>query len=466
MTTNIFQYLFHKPGIFFQTSIFLILFSILLPGCKEDDNVMSGDVPWPEWIFYHWVWEDEGTQESATQLVDDYLAHDIPVGVIIVDSPWETGYNDFVFDSGLYSDPQAMVDYFHSKDVRFILWITSMINVDVPELYQYAAERDYFLKKCAGCPPAVLSWWKGDGSLIDFFNPEAVEWYKSLVEPILDLGIDGWKCDGADYSALLSPYSPGAGGMVPRLDYSHAYYRFFHDFTREVLGDDRVNLCRPVDNYGLGLGGELAEFAPKDINFAGWVGDQDATFDGLKKALDNMYFSAEQGYLTAGSDIGGYREESEFPGGRSKKLFIRWAQLGAMSPIMENGGGGEHRPWMFDTETTDIYRLFTKLHYAMVPYLMQEAEKAYREKRSMQHFFNRTGYRYMIGDDLYVQPILSESDDITVKLPDGGRWVYIFDHSMVYDGGSSLEVNIPLDEYPVFVREGSPLVRDMDPSAL
>lgn len=54
--------------------------------------------PWPEWAFQHWVWENESTQESAIALVDDYLARDIPVGAIIIDSPGETSYNSFVFE--------------------------------------------------------------------------------------------------------------------------------------------------------------------------------------------------------------------------------------------------------------------------------------------------------------------------------------------------------------------------------
>ena len=61
-------------------------------------------------------------------------------------------------------------------------------------------------------------------------------------------------------------------------------------------------------------------------------------------------------YANFGSDIGGYRSGSgKF--GRTKELLIRWAQLGAFSPLMENGGNGEHRPWMFDNnnETMNIY---------------------------------------------------------------------------------------------------------------
>ena len=61
------------------------------------------------------------------------------------------------------------------------------------------------------------------------------------------------------------------------------------------------------------------------------------------------------GYANFGSDIGGYRSGNGTLG-RSKELFIRWAQLGAFSPLMENGGNKEHRPWAFDDETLEIYK--------------------------------------------------------------------------------------------------------------
>ena len=67
--------------------------------------------------------------------------------------------------------------------------------------------------------------------------------------------------------------------------------------------------------------------------------------------------NSSSGYANFGSDIGGYRSGSSSENGRTKELFIRWAQLGAFSPLMENGGNKEHRPWMFDTtnETLGIY---------------------------------------------------------------------------------------------------------------
>lgn len=61
-------------------------------------------------------------------------------------------------------------------------------------------------------------------------------------------------------------------------------------------------------------------------------------------------------YANFGSDIGGYMNDHQTIMGRTKELLIRWAQLGAFSPLMENGGNQEHRPWAFDNQTLEIYR--------------------------------------------------------------------------------------------------------------
>ena len=75
----------------------------------------------------------------------------------------------------------------------------------------------------------------------------------------------------------------------------------------------------------------------------------------LQRSIIVLYI----GYANFGSDIGGYRSgNGDNVLGRSKELFIRWAQLGAFSPLMENGGNKEHRPWKFDpnNETLNIYQ--------------------------------------------------------------------------------------------------------------
>jgi len=439
----------------------LILVALLV-GCKKGDGGDSaadaGPVPeavWPEWAWHHWVWEDESTQQSALDLVDGYLERDIPVGAIIIDSPWATGYSTFEWDPELFPDPQGMVDELHDKGVRVFVWTVPAINTDSVELYEEGEANGYFMQADAGSGPAVIDWWKGEGSLIDYFNPEAVDWWHGLVDNTLDLGIDGWKCDGLDFSSLFAPYSPGAGADIARLDYSHAYYRDFYDYTRERLGDDRLVTARPIDNYGIPIGGDDVAFAPIDINFAAWVGDQDASFDGLRAALMNMAYSAEYGYLAFGSDIGGYREDLEEENDRSRELFLRWTQVGAFNPVMENGGGGEHRPWAWDDETVDIYRDFVELHYAMLPYLMREGAVRFAEGRSLMTFLDTEDYRYLLGNDVFVQPILDDGTTVEVTFPTEGSWEYLFDESAVYEAGETVTLEVPLSEFSVFVRQGS-----------
>jgi alpha-glucosidase (family GH31 glycosyl hydrolase) len=443
-------------------SIFL---SGFLLSCQEETNLPVSDEPYiPDWIFKHWVWEDEGTTASARQLADDYLAHGIPVDAIIIDSPWETGYNTFDWDPGYYPDAQGMIDYFHSKNIKVLTWITGVINNDVQPLYDSLKTEKFFMQNKKNGEATVIEWWKGDGSLFDYWNPAVAAWVQQGMDRMLDMGIDGWKCDGTDYYSLFSPYSPGADKNISRNDYSKKYYQFFNDRSKEKNGKDAVVMARPIDNYGIEfLSGDLVAFADKNMIFAGWVGDQDATFEGLKKALNNMYHSYQYGYLIFGSDIGGYREDDTEPLKRSKELFIRWAQLGAFSGLMENGGGGEHRPWVFDNQTLDIYKKLVLLRGQLVSYLVQSAKKAYNNQESLMQFQNSSTYGYSLGEEIFVAPVMNKTGNVKIQFPAGEQWVYLYDKSQTYDGGTSLEQVWPLDEFPVFIRQGSSLVDELEP---
>ncbi len=426
----------------------------------------DGGTPWPKWVFTHWVWEGESTAASAQALLDDYAAHDIPVGALIVDSPWETGYNTLEWDTALFPDPKAFVDNVHARGVRLVLWIVPGVNTDVQPLYDELKGKQFFMQKLPLTGPGVVSWWKGKGSLLDYFNPEAVAWWHGRLDTVLAYGIDGWKCDGLDFSVSTTPYSPGKGSFANHAQYASAYYRDFFDYTRAKLGPERVITARPVDMYGYDLGPSgvgQATFAPRDLNWVGWVGDQDATFKGLSDALLNMYYSSTEGYLGFGSDIGGYRTDDTAPGGlgRTKELFIRWAQLGAFSPLMENGGSGEHRPWAFDAETTDIYRVFVKLHLALGEYLNREGLVAWQAHRSLVTYLDKGDYRFMLGRDLFVAPMLASGTSRAVSFPPGASWVYLFDKSKTYAGGTTATVTVPLAEYPVFLKQGSDLASQL-----
>lgn len=60
------------------------------------------------------------------------MGNQIPFGGFNIDSGWATCYNDFIWNKALFPDPQALIDYFHSKDIKVILWATSVINDNCP----------------------------------------------------------------------------------------------------------------------------------------------------------------------------------------------------------------------------------------------------------------------------------------------------------------------------------------------
>jgi alpha-glucosidase (family GH31 glycosyl hydrolase) len=423
----------------------------------DDDDADSGYVtrpvynespPWPEWCLRHWVWEDESTQESALDIIAGYIANDIPVAAIIIDSPWATGYNTFEWDLSKYPEPQDMIDDMHDDNVRIFLWTTPNVNLDSPN-FQEGFDNGYYVQD-----GQTLEWWKGPGAYIDFWNPDALAWWHDQVDNVLDMGIDGWKTDGSEFSMWLWGSIKTAAGPVTVKEYQEMYYRDFFEYTRAKLGNDRVITARPVDSYGIPFWGPT--FASPETNFAGWVGDQDPDWGGLNNALVNMYLSAQANYVNFGSDIGGYRGDDI----REKDLFIRWAQFGALSPIMENGGSGEHRPWIYDTETLDIYRDFTYLHHALVPYLYSQGADSYREGVSLMRFWHGSNKKsYQLGRDLFVRPIVEPGNFYKVFFP-AGEWIHWFTGTE-YAGNTLHWVETPIDEYPLFVRKGAILPMDI-----
>jgi len=204
------------------------------------------------------------------------------------------------------------------------------------------------------------------------------------------------------------------------------------------------------------------KFSPRDVVFAGWVGDQTPTFYGLIAALKNIMYSAWADYVNFGSDIGGYLSGS---GERNKTVFIRWAQLGAFLPVMENGGNKEHRPWKFDNnnETLDIYRKFVHIHTELSPYFLSAGTEAF-EKGTSVLFPNENRFAisikdfgYRLYEDIFVTPVTSENNNLQVNFPGTNKeqWVDWWDHTRIYNAKVKVNYQTTLANFPVFKRKGS-----------
>ena len=66
---------------------------------------------------------------------------------------------------------------------------------------------------------------------------------------VLDIGVDGWKCDGTDPYILELVFARGEGGRITYREYANLYYGDFFNYTRAVRGEDvGLIMSRPVDN--------------------------------------------------------------------------------------------------------------------------------------------------------------------------------------------------------------------------
>jgi hypothetical protein len=401
-----------------------------------------------------WVWDDRGADslfersdrnahhtQAVLDLVDGYRSRGIPVGAVIIDSPWATNYNTFVFDPRRYENPSKLIDDLHARNVRVVLWLTAIMN---PATSVFPHEGDFRVGLTQGylrvkTDQRLARWWKGSGGLIDFDNPPAVQWWQTLMDRALLLGIDGWKVDKVEASLPTDEENENplkARGMI-------APYRrqYFRETYRHLIrhNPEGVVLQRPFYTS------TVAETP------VAWVGDQTHSWQGLRSAVRLVLGGARVGNAVIGSDIGGYR------GGQrpNKLLYLRWAQFGALCPLMETGGEGERRPWKIDSETVQIFRYYAILHTELIPYLYTWMIEHHLSGRPLMKGLSARRGEYLLGPDLFVSAVMSAATSQEVRLPPG-EWVDFWDQRKIYRGPARLKgYPTPLARIPFFIRRGA-----------
>lgn len=240
------------------------------------------------WLYFA-PWGTSNAQASKV-FIDTYEAKKIPIDAWWIDAGWyvcdntipATGYSIWI-DTGTWeADPRRfpnglreVTDHAHKKGLKVIVWFEP--ERVMPGTWLATNHPEWLIRPTAQHPDKTWAWTSPDVQLLNFGNPEALEWVISHFDALLvregvdiyreDQGIEplySWRDNDAPDRQGITEIKHVTGHL--------AYWDTLRQRHPDMLLDtcagggkrnDLESLRRAVPlwrtDYALGLGGEIAE---------------------------------------------------------------------------------------------------------------------------------------------------------------------------------------------------------------
>ena len=353
---------------------------------------------------------------------------------------------------------RAWTAQMHAEGFKVLGYATPYVSTNLPGAagdFAAGMAQDVFVKNADG---SLLKVFFSSGepttlATIDLTFPAGVAFFQSLLQRAIDLGYDGWMHDFGEYLPPSARMHDGRDGL-----HAHNDFPLLSAKAAAPLG-----VFDFVRSGWAGSGGVIPGV---------WSGDPEATFDetqGLPAQLRAGLNLSMSGAPYWGSDIGGYKCLTSAP--NDKEMYLRWAALGAVSPLMMNDTacatviGPSKQKWTLwsDDETVTAYAALARLHTRLAPYFQALAQQAHAtgQPLMMQPFLLfpnepealKVDDAFFLGPALYAAPVVRRGQVVKQLWLPPGRYVDLATRDVI-EGGEFVALSAPLGTLPLLLVAG------------
>ena len=402
----------------------------------------------PLWSFG--IWMSRMTYFSAdevNEICNRLRKEEYPCDVIHLDTGWfETDWLcEWKFNEKRFPNPAGFIQKLKQNGFRVSLWQLPYISYNAQQ-YAEADANNYIgrgIRKISGSSNFSVQDFAGT---IDFTYDRATEWYKNLLRNLLEMGVTCIKADFGEDIHLDAEYHGMDAEKLHNI-YPLLYHKAAYEVTKEVTGD--------------GIIWARAGWAGSQRYPLHWGGDAAASWEGMAGSLKGGLHLGLSGFGFWSHDVPGFHSLPNFMNSViSDDLYVRWTQFGVFTSHIRYHGSHKREPWEYPN-ISQIIKKWWKLRYKLIPYIVRESEKTTKsgfpviralilhhpDDKTCRHIDNQ----YYFGSDMMIAPVMNAEGVRDIYLPEG-KWVHFFTRK-VFAGARWLKnVQVPLDEMPVFVK--------------
>lgn len=387
-------------------------------------------------------------EETINSFIDGMAERDIPLQVFHFDCFWMKGFEwcNFEWDKSQFPDPPAMLKRLHeNKNLKTCVWINPYVG-QRSRLFDEGVKGGYFIKKKDGSVFQCDEWQPGM-AIVDFTNPEACEWYAGYLRKLCEMGVDTFKTDfGERIPTKDIVYHDGSDPIKMHNYYTYLYNECVFNVLKDYYGENKACLFARSATAG------CQKFPVH------WGGDCSGNYNSMAEVVRGCISLCISGFGYTSHDMAGFETTA------TPDIYKRWAAFGMFSSHSRLHGSTSYRvPWLFDEESCDVLRFFTKLKGQLMPYIWAQAIKTHEIGVPMMRAMVidyaddptclTLDRQYMFGDNILVAPILNDEGIAEYYVPEG-KWTDIIT-GKVLDGGKWYKHKCSYFEIPALARQNS-----------